>query len=314
MTQEVIIGSRGSALALSQSQALAQELAGHYPQHDFQIRAIKTKGDLILDRPLADIGDKGLFVKEIQKALLDGQVHMAVHSLKDLPTDATEGLVLGAVCLREEARDVLIAREGGSLDGLRQGARLGTSSRRRAAQLRHYRADLAIHDLRGNLDTRLRKLDEGQYEAIVVAAAGVRRLGLQGRITQFLATEICLPAPGQGALAVEAREDDEHIRSMLRAIHDPATYRATGAERAFLARLEGGCQIPIGAYAWEQDGHLDLEGMVASIDGRELVRFQIQGPPEDWRRLGEDLAERMLEIGASEILRQIWTPWPVSGN
>ena len=308
MTRRVIIGSRGSVLALRQSNTVAQQLAQAYPQFTFEIQVIKTKGDLVLDQPLADIGDKGLFVKELQHALLDGQVHMAVHSLKDLPTDPAPGLTLAAVSEREDVRDALIARAGSSLEELRPGASLGTSSRRRAAQLRHFRADLSIQDLRGNLDTRLRKLSEGQYDAVVVAAAGVRRLGLEAQITQYLPVEMCLPAPGQGALAVEAREDDLETAEMLTAIDDPSAHRATGAERALLARLQGGCQIPIGAYAQERDGRLVLDGMVASMNGDRMVRSRIEGPAEDWDALGNRLAERLLEMGAGEILREIWTP------
>jgi len=309
MQRSVTIGSRGSVLALRQSNLIARQLAQRYPQVTFEVQVIKTKGDLVLDLPLADIGDKGLFVKELQKALLDGQIHMAVHSLKDLPTDTTGGLALAAVSQREDVRDVLVSRDGASLKDLPSGARLGTSSRRRGSQLQHYRKDLAIRDLRGNLDTRLRKLDEGQYEGVVVAAAGVRRLGLEARITEYLPQEICLPAPGQGALAIETREDDAATRQMLVAINDPAAYRTTGAERAFLARLEGGCQIPIGAYAQEEAGQMVLDGMVASIDGERLIRSRIQGRPEDWQRIGEELAEQVLGMGAGDILRQIWTPW-----
>lgn len=309
MTKKIVIGSRGSALALRQSNSVAKQLSQHYPELTFEVRIIKTKGDMVLDRPLADIGDKGLFVKELQKAMLDGETDMSVHSLKDLPTDTAPGLVLAAVSTREDVRDALVAREAGSLDDLPAGARLGTSSRRRASQLRHYRKDLVITDLRGNLDTRLRKLQEGEYDAIIVAAAGVRRLGLESQITQYLSPDMCLPSPGQGALAIEAREDDDFTRGLLKVLDDPAAHRATGAERAFLGRLEGGCQIPIGAYAQIEDGRMVLDGMVASINGDTLVRSRIDGPADDWQRLGEQLAERVLELGAGEILREIWTPW-----
>ncbi|MDP2662986.1 MAG: hydroxymethylbilane synthase [Dehalococcoidia bacterium] len=309
MTDNVIIGSRGSALALRQSHTVAQQLSQAHSGLTFEVRIIKTKGDLVLDRPLADIGDKGLFVKELQKALLDGEIHLAVHSLKDLPTESRIGLVLAAVSLREDVRDVLVSRVAGSLEDLPPGARLGTSSRRRASQLRRFRNDLDICDLRGNLDTRLRKLDEGQYEAIVLAAAGIRRLGLDSRITQYLSVERCLPSPGQGALGIEAREGDEFTLKILKTIDDPATHQSTGAERAFLGRLEGGCQIPIGAYAQVRDGRLVLEGMVASINGDRLIRSQIEGTPEQAEILGQELAERVLEMGAGDILREIWTPW-----
>ena len=300
-------------MALRQSNLIAQQLAQLYPHTAFEVQVIKTTGDLVLDRPLADIGDKGLFVKELQKALLDGQIHLAVHSLKDLPTETPSGIVLAAVSTREDVRDALIAREATSLATLAPGARLGTSSRRRAAQLRCHRKDLDIRDLRGNLDTRLRKLDDGEYDAILAAAAGIRRLGLEARITEYLPVEISLPAPGQGALAIEAREDDDDTREMLTAFNDPAAYRATGAERAFLGRLEGGCQIPIGAYAREREGNLVLDGMVASLDGERLVRSTIRGPADNWRRLGEDLARQVLEMGAGDILRQIWGPGAAKG-
>lgn len=307
MTSKIIIGSRGSALALRQSRTVAQQLAQHFPNRTFEVQIIKTKGDLILDRPLADIGDKGLFTKELQGALLDGEIHLAVHSLKDLPTDQPSGLALAAVSAREDVRDVLVTRAGDSLDELPAGSRLGTSSRRRTAQLRHYRSDLDILDLRGNVDTRVRKLEDGQYDAIIMAAAGLRRLGLDSHITQYLPMDICLPAPGQGALAIETREDDADTRAMLlAAIDDPEAHRATAAERAFLGRLEGGCQIPIGAYAEERDGQLFLDGVVASLDGARLIRSRIHGSPDDFQRLGKQLAERVLEMGAGDILRDIW--------
>jgi hydroxymethylbilane synthase len=305
----VLIGSRGSPLALLQAGYIAKRLSQHAPHISVEIVPIRTKGDQVQDLPLADIGEKGLFVKELQKALLAGRVHLAVHSLKDLPTDMPPGLTIGAVSPREDPRDVLISSQGQTLDQLPAGARLGTSSRRRAAQLLHCRGDLPILDLRGNLDTRLRKLDQGLYEAIVVAAAGVHRLGLESRITQYLPPEVCLPSPGQGAIAVEVREEDVSTRELLTSINDPVAYRTTGAERSFLARLGGGCQVPVGAYAREEGEELTLLGMVASIDGTSLIRSSARGPRERWREIGEELAERILELGAGDILRQIWTPW-----
>ena len=302
----LVVGTRGSRLALRQAgwvQARLQELA---PELKVTVRTIATSGDKILDAPLAAIGGKGLFVKEIEEALLTSEVDLAVHSMKDIPTTLPEPLEILCVPVREDPRDVLISRGAQSFAQLPRHARIGTSSLRRQAQLLHYRPDLTIHMLRGNLDTRIRKLQEGQYEAIVVAAAGLHRLGWSHDITEFLPTDVSLPAIGQGALGLEGRRNDRFVRDLLvRLEHAPSRIAVT-AERALLTRLEGGCQVPIAGHATVQDGHVILEGLVASVDGRRLIRERIRGPAQEAARLGEELAETLLARGAGSILREIY--------
>jgi hydroxymethylbilane synthase len=294
----LIIASRGSQLALWQAHWVQAQLAGlGYPS---RIDIIKTTGDKITDVPLAQVGTKGLFTKEIEEALLEGRADLAVHSLKDLPTELPAGLVLAATPEREDPRDAIVGR---CLADLGKGAKLGTSSLRRAAQLRKVRPDLRIEPVRGNLDTRLRKLDAGQYDAIVLAAAGLRRLGWEERIAELLSTDVVCPAVGQGALAIETAAGRTEPCAQLD--HAP-TRAAVTAERALLGALGGGCQVPIGAYATVSGGRLLLKAVVVSPDGVRLVRDQAEGPVADAAEIGRTLGEALLAAGADEILESVY--------
>jgi hydroxymethylbilane synthase len=313
VTGTLRIVSRGSELALWQSRAVASALHAAVPGLATEIRVVRTTGDKILDVPLAKIGDKGLFTKELDQALLAGEADLAVHSLKDVPTRLPEGLVVAAVSTREDPRDVLLVREGvegSGLASLPAGARVGTSSLRRRAQLRALRPDLEVLDLRGNLNTRLAKLDGGAYDAIVLAAAGVLRLGWAARIAAFLEPEEWLPAVGQGALAIVTRAGRDDLRDLLSVVHDPLAAACTEAERAFLAGLEGGCQVPIGALATVSDGFLVLGGLVASLDGATILRDQEGGAPDDASAIGTRLAARLTGMGAGRILDSIRSAAP----
>ena len=298
---EIIIGSRGSALALAQTNWVAEQIRRHDPSVTTRVEIIKTSGDRILDAPLAGIGGKGLFVKEIETALLESRVDIAVHSMKDLPTDVPDGLCIAAVPEREEQCDVLLSPHA-NLDGLPRGARVGTGSLRRRAQIKRCRPDLEVLDLRGNLDTRLRKLDSGDYDAVILACAGLRRLGLDDRVTQKLSFDICVPAAGQGALAIEARVGDEGILDLLRPLDHAETRAAVTAERAVLAALQGGCQIPVGAAAWVDSVVLKLVALVADLDGETVIRRESEGPMDEPEELGRKLALDLLDGGADAIL------------
>ena len=309
VTQErslLILGTRGSKLAVYQSEWVLARLKELAPDVNVTLRRIHTSGDKLLDVPLAKIGGKGLFVKEIEEALLSGEIDMAVHSMKDVPTELPVGLDLLCVPCREDARDALISRDGRSFKDLPQGARVGTSSLRRQAQLLQARPDLSISMLRGNLDTRLKKLREGKFEAIVLAAAGLRRLGWDHEITEYLAPEISLPAIGQGALGIEGRRDDVFVRSLLSGLEHAPTRTMVLAERALLHRLQGGCQVPIAAHATIAGTHVTLEGLVASVDGKEVIRDQVKGTVTDPESMGVQLAERLLARGGDRILRSIY--------
>ena len=291
----IVIGSRGSQLALWQARHIAARLEQLGEQTRIQI--IKTTGDKITDVPLAQVGGKGLFTKEIEEALLEGSIDLAVHSLKDMPAAVPAGLTLAAFPEREDPRDALV---GCTLAELRPGVRVGTSSLRRAAQLHSLGLGLAIETLRGNVDTRLRKLDEGQYNAIVLAAAGLRRLGWENRITELLDPAVMCPAVGQGALAIETRDDDGAAREVAGKLDHPKTRAAVTAERALLAVLEGGCQVPIGAYAQIEGSSIHLRAIVASPDGQRVVRDSLCG--EEPIALGHELGRRLLAAGARNIL------------
>ena len=308
MRSPLTIGSRGSQLALWQANHIQSALEEAL-QVEVRIKVIKTTGDKITDVPLASIGGtKALFTKEIEEALLERRVDLAVHSMKDMPTVLPEGLTIGAVPKREDPRDALLTRSGAAsdaLDSLPEGATLGTSSLRREVQMRLLRPDLRIETLRGNLDTRIRKLDEGKYDAIILAAAGLRRLGWAHRITQTLELDQMLPAVGQGALAIETREDDSELLDALGCLRDEATEAATRAERAFLAKVEGGCQVPMAAHAVAGDGALGMRAIVVSLDGERCIRDRGSGPASEAERIGTDVAARMLENGAAEILAEI---------
>ncbi len=294
----LVIASRGSQLALWQARWVAAQLAA--AGHPCRIEIVKTTGDKITDVPLAKVGSKGLFTKEIEEALLDGRADLAVHSLKDLPTELPEGLVLAAVPEREDPRDAVVGRK---LADLPLGAKVGTSSLRRAAQLRQLRPDLQVESVRGNLDTRLRKLDEGQYDAILLAAAGLKRLGWGDRIAEILPPEQMCPAVGQGALAIETRAGFEKVAMLDHA----DTHIAVVAERAVLAALGGGCQVPIGAYAAVSEGRVRVLAIVAAPDGTQVIRAEAEGEVADAADVGARLAADLLERGAREILEAVYS-------
>ena len=313
MTQavrELVIGTRGSKLALWQAEWVHARLRELEPGLSVSLKRIKTTGDKILDTPLAAIGGKGLFIKEIEDALLRGEIDLAVHSMKDVPTHLPEGLEILAIPEREDPRDVLLSRGGITFDRLGAGARIGTSSLRRQAQLLHVRPDLSIQIVRGNVDTRLRRLEAGEFEGIILAAAGVRRLGWTDRVTEYLSPDVCLPAIGQGALALEGRASDAFMRGVAARLDHRPTRLAVTAERALLERLEGGCQVPIAAHATISNETLRMTAVIASVNGRRLVRDSIQGSVQAAHRLGVELAERLLAQGGDEILREIYGTAP----
>lgn len=303
--ETIRIGTRGSALALWQANWVKSQLESLDPGLTVELTIIKTKGDKILDVPLAKVGGKGLFVKEIEEALLEGRVDLAVHSMKDMPADLPAGLCIGPVPERENPSDALVSADGAGLMALKPGARVGTSSLRRAAQLRHARPDLTIVSLRGNLDTRLRKLDEGQMDAVVLAAAGMRRLGVAHRISELLDHDTLLPAVAQGALCIETREDDPRVAQRLAPMNHPETRTTVLGERAFLHRLGGSCQVPVAGHARLIDGEFVITGLVADLDGKTVIRDTLTGSPERADATGIALAERLLAQGAAEILETL---------
>ena len=304
MARPLIIGSRGSKLALWQAEQARERLRDLNPQLDVHIEIIKTTGDVKTD-PLSVIGGKGVFTKELEDALLDGRIDLAVHSLKDLPTILPDGLSIAAICEREDARDALVLRAGvenGSLLHLPDGAVVGTSSQRRLAQLKALRSNVVVRDLRGNVDTRIRKLDDGQYDAVILASAGLVRLGLQERISARIAIDEMLPAVGQGAIAIETKTDNEFAVQMTSRLDHLETRLACLGERAFLRGLGGGCQFPIAAHAVLDDGLLKLDGLVAKPDGSAILRDSLSGPASDAEALGSALANRLVERGANTLL------------
>jgi hydroxymethylbilane synthase len=310
MPEPVVIGTRGSPLALWQAEWVGEALRRRFPQIPVELRIIKTQGDKILDVPLAKVGGKGLFVKEIEEALLSGEVDLAVHSMKDMPAEVPSGLAIGAVPEREDPSDVLISRNGRRLAELPPGSLVGTSSLRRAAQLLHRRPDLRVAPLRGNLDTRLRKLEAGGLAAVVLAAAGVRRLGLEQRISERLDPDLMLPAVGQGALCLEIRAADPRIAPMAAALDHPDTRTAVTGERAFLRRLEGGCQVPIAGHGIVAAGRFHFSGLVAEIDGSAVIRHRLSGPADRAEALGVELAEVLLHRGADRLLEKLTATAP----
>lgn len=305
LKNEVVVGTRESRLAMWQACWVVEQLKKVKPELSCRIKGIRTQGDNILDVALAKIGDKGLFTKELEYAILRGEIDMAVHSMKDLPTTLPEGLSIGAVCEREYPGDVLISSDGKNLAELPAGALIGTSSLRRAAQLLYYRKDFKMVNLRGNVQTRIKKLDENKFDATVLAYAGVRRMGLDHRISQVIPIEIMLPAVGQGSIGVEAASSNDEILDLLKNIDHQESRQAVRAERAFLKKLEGGCQVPIGAHAVVEGGCLRLEGAVVSLDGVNMVRSSIIGDVTEAEAIGVKLAERLLESGAEEILSRM---------
>ena len=300
-TRVIIVGSRGSRLALCQTQHIVNRLQKFHPQFRFVIKRIRTKGDELKGTPLSRFGGKEVFVKELEAALLAGETDLAVHSFKDLPLKLSRGLEIAAVTHREDARDVLVSKAN-SLSQLPLGASIGTSSLRRATQVKAFRPDLDVRDIRGNIDTRLRKLSNGQFDGIILAAAGLIRLGWEDQITEYLPMDICLPAVGQGALAIEVREGDEEIKQLVSFLNHELTRQTIAAEQAFLHFLGGGCHTPIAAFGQIDSRVLELEGMVSTPDGGKLLRAKIKGSAELPEETGILLGEKLVALGAREIL------------
>lgn len=298
------IGTRGSALALAQSNWVKAELERQNPNVEIELCVIKTSGDRFLDTPIRDLGNKGAFTREIDDALLRGEVDFAVHSMKDLPAELPSGLIIAAVPKREDPRDVLVTRSEDRLGTLAPGITVGTGSLRRRAQLLHHRSDLTIVGIRGNVDTRLRKLDEGQVDALVMAAAGLKRIGRADRIREFLSEEICVSAVAQGALAIESRAENPFL-GCLRFVHDPKAHAEIAAERAMLRRLGGGCHVPIGARARVRDDEVAIIGIVASADGAKLCRGHAAGPVSQAEEIGARLGNELLSRGADRLLAEM---------
>jgi hydroxymethylbilane synthase len=301
--RSIRIGTRGSTLALAQANWLKAEIERHWPDSHVSLQIIKTSGDQFVDAALQAIGGKGVFTKEIEEALLAGEIDLAVHSMKDLPTELAPGLAILAVPEREDPRDVLAAPSGARLSELPKGARVGTGSLRRKAQLLHYRADLLVTPVRGNVDTRLRKLDAGEADALVMAAAGLKRIGREDRIAEFLPEDICVGAPAQGALAIESR-DEPSLREEFEFLTDLATQLEVQAERALLKRLGGGCHVPVGARAQIYGELIEIVGVVADPGGHELCRAELAGMALKAEELGKELADRLLSGGAEKLLRR----------
>jgi hydroxymethylbilane synthase len=295
------IGTRGSTLALAQSSWVKRQIEEHAPEIQVELRTIRTSGDHFIDAPIKEIGGKGIFTKEIEEALTGGEIDLAVHSLKDLPTQLPAGLTLVAMPKREDARDVLISRSSATLADLAQNAKIGTGSLRRRAQLLAYRPDLHIAPVRGNIDTRLKKLDGGEFDALVLAAAGLRRIGRDNHITQFLPDEICVSAVAQGALGIEAREETD-LRELLAFLHDAQTFAEVAAERAFADCLGSGCHVPIGARARVLGNELKMIAVVASLEGQKICRGEIVGHVSEAVELGQSLAGRLIGEGADKLL------------
>jgi hydroxymethylbilane synthase len=300
------IGTRGSQLALWQANWVKEQVVRRHPDLNVEIVKIKTTGDKILDVPLAKVGGKGLFVKEIETALLEKEVDIAVHSMKDVPTDLPEGLAIVAVTEREDPRDAVIGSSATPILDLPKGAKIGTSSLRRQAQLLNVRSDFVLEPLRGNVNTRLRKLREGMYDAIILAMAGVKRLGWENEVTEIIDPDIMLPAIGQGALGIEARLQDMATLERISFLDHEATHSCVSAERSFLHRLEGGCQVPIAAYGVKEGEDVLLTGLVASVDGKRIVRASDRRNAQDAGKLGEALAENILMAGGRQILEEVY--------
>lgn len=305
MEKIIKIGTRGSKLALWQANWVKSALKIGHPSLSVELVTIKTQGDKVLDVPLAKVGGKGLFVKEIEDALLNGLIDLAVHSMKDMPAEIPKGLCIGAIPKRETPQDVLISRKRLLLSQLGQNARIGTSSLRRTAQLLHARPDLVVLPLRGNLDTRFKKLDAENLDAIILAAAGVKRLGLEHRITEYLDEKVMLPAVGQGALCVEIRENDPEVESIIALLEHHQTRTVVMGERAFLNRLEGGCQVPIAAHGKIEKNTFTLCGLVATVDGTTVIRETLSGHKDSSEIIGVKLADRLAEMGAKTIMENL---------
>lgn len=306
--QKLVVGTRSSQLALWQADFVIGELAKKYPELVVEKRLMTTKGDKILNAPLAKIGGKGLFTKELETAMLEGEIDIAVHSLKDMPVVVPEGLVITAITQRADPGDAFVSSKYESFQQLPAGAKVGTSSLRRKAQLLHARPDLQIEDLRGNVNTRLRKMEEENFDGIILACAGLKRLGFGDKIRQVLPQTMCLPAVGQGALAIECRQADKETRELLEFLNDKCTRLCTEAERGFLATVEGGCQVPVGVHAVSAEAGIRVEAVIASLDGSTLLRDALEAEvkeAQEARAVGVNLAEKLLARGGREILRSI---------
>jgi hydroxymethylbilane synthase len=301
------IATRKSELALWQANHVAERLRKQHAGLSVELLPMVTQGDIILDRPLAQIGGKGLFLKELERALLSDAADIAVHSMKDVPVEFPDGLHLGVICQREDPRDAFVSNEHSDIKALPQGAIVGTSSLRRQCQLRSWRPDLQIKDLRGNVNTRLSKLDHSEYDAIILASAGLIRLGFKERIRQYLDTEISLPAVGQGAVGIECRVDDERINQLIAPLNHEQTRICVLAERAMNQRLEGGCQVPIAGYAQLAYGQVKMRGLVGRPDGKQVIRGNIEGSAKNAEQLGRMLADDLLSRGAKEILQEVYS-------
>ena len=307
MSEDILrIATRKSPLALWQAHYVSNMLQHHHPELKIELVTMVTQGDKILDTPLAKVGGKGLFVKELEVGMLEGRADIAVHSMKDVPVEFPTGLHLAVICEREDPRDAFVSNNFKSLEELPQGARLGTSSLRRQSQIAALRPDLKIIDLRGNVNTRLKKLDDGEYDAIILAAAGLKRLEFDDRITQFIGTDVCLPAIGQGAVGIECRSDDARVHNLIAPLNDNKTQIRVTAERAMNERLQGGCQVPIAGYAEIEKGLIMLRGLVGQVDGKKIIRGDIAGPIDSAAELGVVLAEDLLSRGADKILNELY--------
>ncbi len=307
LARTIVIGTRGSALAMWQANYVMGLLQARHPDRRFVLQRIVTRGDGDTHSPLAGIGTQGVFVKEIEAALLAGEIDLGVHSLKDLPSEQDPGLKLAGVCPREDPRDVLVSKSGATLEQLPAGARVGTGSPRRAAQIKANRPDLAILGIRGNVDTRVRKALSDEFEAVVLAAAGLRRLGLEQNITEYLESSTMLSAPCQGIVGIESRAEDEDVIALVQAVSDPMAELAARAERAFVRELGGGCTTPLAARAVIDGRSLSIDGLLASPDGVRLIRDHVAGYAEDPERAGAELARRILAAGGAKILAEIET-------
>ena len=304
MVNKIVIGSRGSKLALWQAEWVKNELTNANKGIDFEIKIIKTKGDLVLDKPLPMIGGKGVFTKEIEEALLNEEIDIAVHSCKDLPTGMTEGLSLGAIPFREKPSDVLITKDGKGLDSISKDSVIASGSLRRSAQLLYYRKDLKIVDIRGNVPTRLRKFKESNWDALILAYAGLKRLDLLNENCVILNHKIMLPAVAQGALALQIRADDKKIIQIISILNDKDSSDAVAAERSLLRRLQGGCQVPIGAISKIEKNELNIEAQITDLSGDRAVRNKLSGDRSDAEKLGNEIAERLLQNGGQEIMNE----------
>lgn len=303
--REIVVGSRGSDLAIIQSKIVINELQEFYPEIKFKIKTIKTKGDKILDVPLNKIGDKGLFINEIETALINEEIDFAVHSMKDMPSDLPSELEISCITKREDARDTIITKDGSTLSTLRKGAVIGTSSLRRTAQLQAMRGDIKVIPIRGNVQTRINKIEEMNIDGVILAAAGLIRLGLQNQVSEYFDEINFVPSVAQGALGIENRKNDLFIKEILSKINDEDSERIVKAERSFMKRLDGGCHVPMGAYAWIEEDTMKLVGVVSTVDGESVVKMTKEANINDYENLGKRVAEEILDMAGQDILNTL---------